>query len=152
MNAKYVSILCSLGTKSFYRDESQNPEKLNIQDDATRYAWFLWDVLLANEKVACENIPLTKNGEKLSIFLSYSTKTEKFFRSVKSWIRGRSLELKGNILLGTRMNLVGMRGLQEGCKVNCRVLEGCIHPQGHEHQYSVDSNLNTSRGHYQPEL
>lgn len=68
MNAKYVSILCSLGAKSFYRDESQNPEKLNIQDYATRYAWFLWDVLLANEKVACENIPLTKMGKSCQYF------------------------------------------------------------------------------------
>ena len=40
MNAKYVSTLCSPGTKLFYRDESQNPEKLNIQDFATRYAKF----------------------------------------------------------------------------------------------------------------
>ena len=50
-------------------------------------------------------------------------------------------------MVGYRGELAGEEGLEEGSEGSYWVLEGRIHPRGHEHQYSVDSILNTSRGH-----
>ena len=142
---KYVSTLCSPGTKSLYKDESQKSREVKYPRFCNKVCPIVVRCITSKwEGCLVRTLLWQKWGKAINI-LSYWTKTEKFFRLVKSWITGRSLELKGSIMSDTRMNL-GRRSLEE-LRELYRMLKRCIHPRDHEHQYSVDSNLHARRGH-----
>lgn len=97
-------------------------------------------------RLPSKNIPLMKNGKKQYPFLLYED--WKVIYVDENLNKRKESSIKRGIFRWVQQWTWWRGGAwRKKVRRNYWELEGCVHPQGHKHQCSVDSNLNTSRGH-----